>query len=247
MSERSEDFVDGIVRDGADTPRCWWPGVDPLYLDYHDREWGRPVADDRRLFEKICLEGFQSGLSWLTILRKRENFRAAFADFDAERIVRFDDTDRGLFAWAGFRWTTIPVTMEERHAGTSQWGFLKLLRLAAAAITSFGTLPLKIWAIIGSIVSASALLYGLYVVVKTLLFGADVPGFPSLMVAILFFAGVQLIGMGIIGEYLGHVFSEVKRRPLYFEREALGFDRPLRLPGSAPGFAPPEVRRHGRS
>ncbi|MER2605668.1 MAG: DNA-3-methyladenine glycosylase I [Siculibacillus sp.] len=108
MSERSEDFVDGIVRDGADTPRCWWPGVDPLYLDYHDREWGRPVADDRRLFEKICLEGFQSGLSWLTILRKRENFRAAFADFDAERIVRFDDTDRArLLADAGI----------VRHAG----------------------------------------------------------------------------------------------------------------------------------
>jgi DNA-3-methyladenine glycosylase I len=70
--------------------RCWWAGDDPRYVAYHDDEWGRPVADDRRLFEKLCLEGFQSGLSWRTILYKREAFRAAFADFDIERVARFD-------------------------------------------------------------------------------------------------------------------------------------------------------------
>ena len=73
--------------------RCWWPGEDELYIRYHDEEWGRPVTDDIRLFEKICLEGFQSGLSWLTILRKRENFRAAFAGFDFEKVALFDDSD----------------------------------------------------------------------------------------------------------------------------------------------------------
>lgn len=74
-------------------PRCWW-GVDPdIYRHYHDDEWGRPTADDHRLFEKVCLEGFQAGLSWLTILRKRENFRAAFAGFDPAKIVAFDETD----------------------------------------------------------------------------------------------------------------------------------------------------------
>src|SRR5690606_7216942 len=73
--------------------RCWWAGTDPLYVRYHDEEWGRPVRDDRRLFEKICLEGCQAGLSWLTILRKRENFRAAFADFDFERVARFTARD----------------------------------------------------------------------------------------------------------------------------------------------------------
>jgi DNA-3-methyladenine glycosylase I len=77
---------DGIVR-------CWWPGTDPLYVAYHDREWGRPVADDTRLFEKLCLEGFQAGLSWLTILRKREAFRAAFAGFDPDIVARFTDAD----------------------------------------------------------------------------------------------------------------------------------------------------------
>ena len=73
--------------------RCWWCGTDPLYVRYHDEEWGTPVTDDSRLFEKICLEGFQSGLSWLTILRKRENFRAAFADFDFEQVARFGARD----------------------------------------------------------------------------------------------------------------------------------------------------------
>jgi DNA-3-methyladenine glycosylase I len=73
--------------------RCWWCGDDPLYVRYHDEEWGRPVTDDRRLFEKICLEGFQAGLSWITILRKRDNFRRAFSDFDVDRIARFTASD----------------------------------------------------------------------------------------------------------------------------------------------------------
>ena len=79
--------------DGAPAPRCFWCQASPLYRHYHDHEWGFPVADDRRLFEKLCLEGFQAGLSWLTILNKREGFRAAFANFDAEQIARFDESD----------------------------------------------------------------------------------------------------------------------------------------------------------
>lgn len=73
--------------------RCWWPGDDAEYLRYHDEEWGTPVVDDTRLFEKICLEGFQAGLSWLTILRKRENFRATFAGFDIAKVAAFTKTD----------------------------------------------------------------------------------------------------------------------------------------------------------
>jgi DNA-3-methyladenine glycosylase I len=77
--------------EGADgVRRCSWCGTDPLYVAYHDREWGRPVKDDRRLFEKLCLEGFQAGLSWLTILRKREHFRAAFDGFDFEKVARYN-------------------------------------------------------------------------------------------------------------------------------------------------------------
>jgi DNA-3-methyladenine glycosylase I len=74
-------------------PRCWWAGTDPLYVRYHDEEWGRPVTNDHQLFEKICLEGFQAGLSWLTILRKRDAFRRAFSGFDPDQIARFTARD----------------------------------------------------------------------------------------------------------------------------------------------------------
>jgi DNA-3-methyladenine glycosylase I len=83
----------GIIIGEDGRSRCHWHANLPDYLRYHDEEWGRPVTDDIRLFEKICLEGFQSGLSWLTILRKRENFRAAFAGFDFEKVARFGDED----------------------------------------------------------------------------------------------------------------------------------------------------------
>ncbi|MGA1800780.1 DNA-3-methyladenine glycosylase I [Rhizobium sp. HT1-10] len=83
----------GLITGEDGRERCFWHGNLPEYLRYHDEEWGRPVTDDVRLFEKICLEGFQSGLSWLTILRKRDNFRAAFAGFDFNRVALFDDAD----------------------------------------------------------------------------------------------------------------------------------------------------------
>lgn len=73
--------------------RCWWPGDDEQYIEYHDSEWGRSITDDTRLFEKLCLEGFQAGLSWLTILRKRENFRSAFHAFDMDEVARFSELD----------------------------------------------------------------------------------------------------------------------------------------------------------
>jgi DNA-3-methyladenine glycosylase I len=82
-----------LIRDEDGVVRCSWGASAPEYRAYHDDEWGRPVADDRRLFEKLCLEGFQSGLSWLTILRKREAFRRAFAGFDFDRVARFGDGD----------------------------------------------------------------------------------------------------------------------------------------------------------
>jgi DNA-3-methyladenine glycosylase I len=80
------------VSTSAELPRCW-PTTDPLYVAYHDEEWGRPVTDEHGLYERLCLEGFQSGLSWLTILRKRENFRQAFAGFDPDAVARFGERD----------------------------------------------------------------------------------------------------------------------------------------------------------
>ena len=89
----SADTEDGLVAGPDGRPRCWWHGGLDDYIAYHDTEWGRPVADDRRLFEKLCLEGFQAGLSWLTILRKRDNFRRAFAGFDFETVAGFGEAD----------------------------------------------------------------------------------------------------------------------------------------------------------
>lgn len=86
-------LASGLIEGSDGKIRCWWPGADAEYLRYHDEEWGNVVTNDTRLFEKICLEGFQSGLSWLTILRKREHFRAAFAEFDFHKVAKFDDAD----------------------------------------------------------------------------------------------------------------------------------------------------------
>ena len=88
-----DEVAKGLVKGADGCVRCWWPGEKADYCAYHDEAWGVPVADDRRLFEKICLEGFQSGLSWLTILRKRENFRRAFAAFDFEVVAGFGSAD----------------------------------------------------------------------------------------------------------------------------------------------------------
>jgi DNA-3-methyladenine glycosylase I len=92
------ELAKGLARGADGKIRCWWPGEDEFYQRYHDAEWGQPVGDDIRLFEKICLEGFQSGLSWITILRKRENFRAGFAGFDFNKVAAFGaaDVDRLL-------------------------------------------------------------------------------------------------------------------------------------------------------
>ena len=121
---------------GADgRARCWWPGADPGYLAYHDREWGRPVVDDIRLFEKLCLEGFQAGLSWLTILRKRENFRAAFAGFDIASVAAFGDGDvERLLGDAGI----------VRHRGKIA-SAVNNARRAADLIAEFGSLAAYLW------------------------------------------------------------------------------------------------------
>lgn len=95
MSDANSDAKgsNGLFRGSDNKSRCWWCAQTADYQEYHDNEWGRPVTDDHRLFEKICLEGFQAGLSWLTILRKRENFRDAFCDFDFRRVSKFEESD----------------------------------------------------------------------------------------------------------------------------------------------------------
>ena len=92
-SSKTQTLADGLFSGADGAPRCRWCEATPAYQHYHDHEWGFPVTDERRLFEKLCLEGFQAGLSWLTILNKRENFRRGFANFEAEPVARFGDAD----------------------------------------------------------------------------------------------------------------------------------------------------------
>ena len=125
---------------------------------------------------------------------------------------------KGLFAWVGFRYVIIQYDVEPRLRGDSKFGFWKLWNFALEGITSFSTAPLRIWSYVGAGTSLIALLYALFIVVKTVLGGVDFPGYASLMVAVLFFGGVQLIGIGILGEYIGRIYSEVKRRPVYIVR-----------------------------
>ncbi|HEU4845815.1 MAG TPA: glycosyltransferase family 2 protein [Burkholderiaceae bacterium] len=126
---------------------------------------------------------------------------------------------KGLFAWVGFRTVTIPYEHGPRGAGQSSFNFWKLWNFALEGITSFSTAPLRIWTYLGLGASALAMVYALLIVIKTLTFGRDVPGYASLMVGGLFLGGIQLIGIGVLGEYVGRIYNEVKRRPVYIVRE----------------------------
>jgi glycosyltransferase involved in cell wall biosynthesis len=129
---------------------------------------------------------------------------------------------KGLYAWIGFPSAVVPFDSADRFVGASRWSFWKLAQFALDGFVSFSSLPLKVWSYIGALISLAALVYGGYVVVYTLLFDADVPGFPSLIVSIMFFAGVQLVSLGVIGEYLARIYEEVKARPLFVVAEEIG-------------------------
>ena len=126
---------------------------------------------------------------------------------------------KGIFAWVGFRNTVIDYQVQPREQGNSRFNTWKLWNFALEGITSFSTVPLRIWTYIGGFVSVATFVYAVYLIIKTLIYGGDTPGYASLMVVILFSTGVQLIGIGVLGEYIGRVFSEVKKRPSYIVRE----------------------------
>jgi glycosyltransferase involved in cell wall biosynthesis len=141
-------------------------------------------------------------------------------------LVRLPERTRfmkGLFAWIGFRQTALAYNRPERHAGRTKWNYWRLWNFALDAITSFSSVPLKVWSYVGVAVSIFAFLYALFLAGLTIIRGVVVPGYASIMVAVLFLGGVQLITLGIIGEYLARVYNEVKGRPLYLVRGRWGF------------------------
>ena len=131
---------------------------------------------------------------------------------------------KGLFAWAGFRQTAIEYDRVERSVGASKFSYWKLWTLALDGITSASTAPLRVWSYLGALIAFLALCYAVFIAVRTLILGVDMPGYASIMVSVLFLGGVQLISLGILGEYVGRILTETKQRPLYVVRDKIGFD-----------------------
>ena len=129
---------------------------------------------------------------------------------------------KGLFAWVGFPTVTLDYQRDARHAGTSKWNYWRLWNLALEGITSFSTAPLKLASYVGVFVALSAFFYAIWIFGKAMLYGNPTPGYPSLMVVVMFLGGTQLMALGIIGEYLARVFVEVKQRPLYLVADVHG-------------------------
>lgn len=129
---------------------------------------------------------------------------------------------KGLYAWIGFKSIGVPFEVAPRAHGETKFSFRKLTLFALDGLVSFSTLPLRVWTYIGLVVSLFALALATFFLARTLIFGVDVPGYASLIVSVTFFAGIQLVSLGVLGAYVGRIFAEVKRRPLYFIEDHIG-------------------------
>jgi glycosyltransferase involved in cell wall biosynthesis len=208
----------------ADFVQHWRQGADMVYGKRIDRD-----ADGllHRLAAYLFYATF-GRLSGTTLPAGAGDFRL----FDRKAIdamnrmgerVRFN---KGLYAWMGFRTVGVPFNVPARTTGRSRWRVRRLVRYATDGLASFSTVPLRMWSYLGLVISLFAFCYAMVILVKTLIYGIDVPGFPSLIISVMFFAGVQLISLGVLGEYLGRMYEEVKGRPLFLVAEELGLDRP---------------------
>lgn len=132
---------------------------------------------------------------------------------------------KGVFAWVGYNKTIIYYHRPARASGTPKLGFFKLLQLGFDGIISFSSKPLKVWLYLGLVFSGLSFAYACYLILRTLFFGVDLPGYASIMVSVLFMGGIQLVSLGVIGEYIARIFKEVKRRPIYIVDEKYGFNQ----------------------
>lgn len=133
---------------------------------------------------------------------------------------------KGITSWVGFSRATVDFEPEARAAGASAWSLLRLLSYAVDGLSAFSTLPLRVWSVIGVVLALLSGGYGAWLVVRTLIYGIDVPGYASTMVSVLFLSGIQLISLGVLGEYIGRIFTEVKGRPLYLIAERIDGPEP---------------------
>ena len=199
----------------------WREGFDVVYATRRSRS-------GESWFKKFSAETFYQTIgkmSQIEIPANTGDFRLMDRKV-VEAIKQMPERTRfmkGLFSWVGFKQTSIYFDREPRYQGKTKWNYWKLWNFALDGILSFTLIPLKIWSYLGLVISLVSLVYASFLVIRTLIFGIDVPGYASLMVAILFLGGVQLISLGVMGEYLGRVYEEVKARPLYLIRDLYGF------------------------
>jgi glycosyltransferase involved in cell wall biosynthesis len=204
----------------------WREGARMVYGVRRDRGTDGPL---RRLFSR-AFYGLFAALSPTRLPPGAGDFRlldrkAVDALNAVTERTRFT---KGLYAWIGFEQAAVTFDVEERaDGGPSRFSPGKLVAFAIDGITAFSTLPLRVWSYVGLAVSGLAFLYVVVFLVRTLLFGADVPGFPTLVISVMFFSGVQLITLGVLGEYIGRIFIEVKRRPLYLVADEIGQAPPV--------------------
>jgi len=195
----------------------WEKGYDDVYAKRSDRageSWLKKITSTwfYRLLQRTTNVIIQRDTGDFRLLSRRAV--SALREFrESERYTK------GMFSWIGFKKVEITYSRDPRVAGKTKWNYIKLVNLAIDGITSFTTAPLRLASLLGLLVSIFSFLYIIYLVVDTVLFGNNIAGYPSTMAAILFIGGVQLLAIGIIGEYVGRIFNETKSRPLYFIEE----------------------------
>ncbi len=195
----------------------WEEGYDDVYAKRSERlgeSWLKKVTS--KYFYQILQKS-----THIPIQRDTGDFRLLDRRC-VEALKQFRETERytkGFFSWIGYKKKEIEYIRDPRAAGETKWNYLKLINLAIDGIVSFTTAPLRFSTILGMMISFLAFVYIIVIVIRTLLFGIDAAGYPSMMAVILFLGGVQLLSLGIIGEYIGRIFNETKRRPLYFVEE----------------------------
>jgi polyisoprenyl-phosphate glycosyltransferase len=206
----------------AEFVTLWEQGYDVVYGVRSDRTSDTPL---KRTTANLFYQLFNS-VSDYPIPASTGDFRLMDRAV-VEALNRLPERNRfmkGLFAWVGFKQVGVPYVRPARLAGETAWGYRKLFRLAVDGVTAFTTLPLRIWTLVGIGAAVLALITGVGLIVRVLIVGRDVPGYASLMVALLFAFALQMIALGVMGEYIGRMYQEVKARPTYLIKDRIGFD-----------------------
>lgn len=229
------DYVKGdvvvILDADLQIPPEYIPEMLSYYEEGYDDVYGRRKSrNDESFFKRLGTKIYYKALQSLTrvdILKNTSDFRL-LSRRAVEALKQYKEQRRytkGLFALIGFKKKEFIYEPVKRYAGKSKWNYFSLINLAIEGITSFSTFPLRLSSFLGIIVATIGFIYILFLILKTIIFGEPVRGYPTLLSIIVFLGGIQLLSLGVIGEYLGRIFDEVKNRPLYFVEKYSGDDK----------------------